>query len=56
MLPSKQQSQGDMPRAATYSKLFIVHALNLLAQNFANVGDYGEATSLFDEGLAARPR
>ncbi len=48
-------SQGDMTRAAAYSKLFIVHALNLLAQNFANVGDYSEATSLFDEGLLLDP-
>ncbi len=49
------QSQGDMEGAASDSKLFIVHALNLLAQNFANVGDYGEATSLFDEGLLLDP-
>ena len=45
------RSQGDMARTTSYSKLFIVHALNLLAQNFTDVGDYGEATSLFDEGL-----
>jgi Flp pilus assembly protein TadD len=49
------ESQGDMPQAAAYSKLFIVNALNLLAQNFANVGDYGEATSLFDEALLLDP-
>jgi tetratricopeptide (TPR) repeat protein len=49
------QSVGDMPGAAHYSRLFVVHALNLLAQNFANVGDYGEATSLFDEGLVLNP-
>jgi tetratricopeptide (TPR) repeat protein len=49
------ESRGDMPQAAAYSRLFIVHALNLLAQNFANVGDYGTATSLFDEGLLLDP-
>jgi tetratricopeptide (TPR) repeat protein len=49
------ESQGDMARAASYSKLFLVHALNLLAQNFANVGDYDKATSLFDEGLLLDP-
>jgi len=49
------RSQGDMARAAGYSKLFIVHALNLLAQNFENVGDYDEAASLFDEGLLLDP-
>jgi Flp pilus assembly protein TadD len=48
-------SQGEMARAVSYSKLFIVHALNLLAQNFADVGDYGEATALFDEGLLLDP-
>ena len=48
-------SQGDMARAASYSKLFVVHALNLLAQNFSDVGDYDEATSLFDEGLVLAP-
>jgi len=49
------ESHGDMPQAAAYSKLFIGHALNLLAQNFANVGDYNEAASLFDEGLLLGP-
>ncbi|MGB8480422.1 MAG: tetratricopeptide repeat protein [Acidobacteriaceae bacterium] len=49
------RSEGDLSRAAVYSKLFIVHALNLLAQNSANVGDYDEATSLFDEGLVLDP-
>ena len=49
-------SQGDMARAASYSKLFVVHALNLLAQNFSDVGDYDEATSLFDEGLVLDSR
>jgi len=49
------QSEGDLARAVTYSKLFVTHALNLLAQNFANVGDYGEATSLFEEGLLLDP-
>lgn len=49
------ESRGDMPQAAAFSKLFIVHALNLLAQNFANVNDYGEATPLFDEGLLLDP-
>ena len=44
-----------MARAASYSKLFVVHALNLLAQNFSDVGDYDEATSLFDEGLVLAP-
>lgn len=49
------RSQGDMALAATHSKLFIVHALDLLAQNFANVGDYDEAASLFEEGLLIDP-
>ncbi len=49
------RSQGDMALAATHSRLFIVHALNLLAQNFANVGDHSEAASLFDEGLLLDP-
>jgi tetratricopeptide (TPR) repeat protein len=49
------ESHGDMLQAAAFSKLFIVHALNLLAQNFANVGDYNEAASLFDEGLMLDP-
>lgn len=49
------QSEGDLARAATYSKLFVTHALHLLAQNFTNVGDYGEATLLFDEGLLLDP-
>lgn len=49
------ESHGDMLEAAAYSKLFIVHAVNLLAQNFTNVGDYGEATSLYDEGLLLDP-
>ncbi len=49
------ESQGDMASAAVYSKLFLVHALNLLAQNFANVGDYDKAISLFDEGLLLDP-
>ena len=49
------RAQGDIASAASYSKLFIVHALNLLAMNFANVGDYDEATSLFDEGLVLDP-
>jgi Flp pilus assembly protein TadD len=49
------QSEGDLPRAATYSKLFVVHALHLLATNFANVGDFPKATALFDEGLLLEP-
>ncbi|MGA7706308.1 MAG: tetratricopeptide repeat protein [Acidobacteriaceae bacterium] len=49
------RAQGDIVSTASYSKLFIVHALNLLALNFANVGDYDEATSLFDEGLVLDP-
>ena len=48
-------SQGDMAVAAAHSRLFVAHALNLLAQNFAAVGDYGEAASLFDEGLLLDP-
>jgi Flp pilus assembly protein TadD len=51
----KARSQGDMASAASYSKLFIVHALNLLAQNYAAVADYSEATPLFDEGLFLDP-
>ena len=49
------QSNGNLPQAATYSKLFIVRALNLLARNYANIGDYGEATALYDEGLLLDP-
>ncbi len=49
------QSQGDRASAATHFKLFITHALNLLGHNFGAVGDYGEATSLFDEGLLLDP-
>jgi tetratricopeptide (TPR) repeat protein len=49
------QSEGNMPQAATYSKLFVVHALNLLATNFSNVGDFPKATALFDEGLLLAP-
>ena len=49
------QSEGNLPRAATYSKLFVVHALHLLATNFANVGDFPKATALFDEGLLLEP-
>ncbi|MES2219667.1 MAG: tetratricopeptide repeat protein, partial [Acidobacteriota bacterium] len=44
-----------MAQAAKYSRLFILHALNLLAQNSTNVGDYREAASLFDEGLLLDP-
>lgn len=49
------QSEGDLPRAAAYSKLFVVHALHLLATNFTNVGDFPKATALFDEGLLLEP-
>jgi tetratricopeptide (TPR) repeat protein len=49
------QSGRDIAQAATYSKLFIAHALHLLATNFTNVGDYSEATALFDEGLLLQP-
>jgi tetratricopeptide (TPR) repeat protein len=45
------KSNGNLPQAATYTKLFIVRALNLLARNYANVGDYGEATALYEEAL-----
>jgi tetratricopeptide (TPR) repeat protein len=51
----KAQSQGNLPQAATYSSLFLVRALDLLATNFTNVGDYGQATPLFDEGLLLDP-
>jgi tetratricopeptide (TPR) repeat protein len=49
------RSGGDLAQAATYSKLFVAHALHLLATNFTNVGDYSEATALFDEGLLLEP-
>ncbi len=51
----KAQSEGDLPQAAAYSRLFVVRALDLLASNFTNVGDYGQATPLFDEGLLLDP-
>jgi Flp pilus assembly protein TadD len=49
------RSEGDVAQAATYSKLFVGHALHLLATNFTNVGDSSEATALYDEGLLMQP-
>ncbi|MHB1957514.1 MAG: tetratricopeptide repeat protein [Acidobacteriaceae bacterium] len=51
----KAQSEGNLPQAAMDSRLFLVRALDLLATNFTNVGDYGQATPLFDEGLLLDP-
>jgi tetratricopeptide (TPR) repeat protein len=49
------QAKGDLAQAATEYKLFLAEALHRVANGRAQVGEYSEATSLFDESLALNP-
>src|ERR1700722_20969683 len=49
------QAKGDLARAATEYKLFLAEALHRVANGRAQVGEYSEATPLFDEALMFTP-
>ncbi|MGH9615303.1 MAG: tetratricopeptide repeat protein [Acidobacteriaceae bacterium] len=51
----KARADGDLADAASHSRLFLAHALDLLGINFTAVGDYREAAALFDDGLLLAP-
>ena len=49
------QSAGELGQAAIRYKLFVVQAMDLLGNNFTQVGDYADASVVFDEGLLLDP-
>jgi tetratricopeptide (TPR) repeat protein len=49
------QAKGDLAQAATEYKLFLAEALHRVANGRAQVGEYSEATPLFDEALMFTP-
>jgi tetratricopeptide (TPR) repeat protein len=49
------QSSGDFARADAEHALFLVAALEHIANFYANTGDYAHAAPLYDEGLSLTP-